>query len=130
MARILVLDDMHSTCELVAEMLSQDHHLVRIAASVAEARYVLASEPVEILITDIYMPEEDGLQLIGYVRKHHPAVIVVAMSSKTGPWDMLGPARFLGAAFTLYKPFSAEQLRSLVNQGLARGSAEAGGIVQ
>ncbi len=100
-------------------MLHAEHHAILIADTAAEAREMLGRHPVDLLITDIYMPEEDGLQVIAYTRRLHPSVVIIAMSSKSGSWDMLEPARYLGASFTMYKPFSPEFLRSLVGRALA-----------
>jgi DNA-binding NtrC family response regulator len=118
MARILVVDDSVSVREAVRDMLEGAGHTVTMAPSVAAATHLLCLEPFELVVTDIYMPDEDGLKLITHTRRQYPNTPVIAMSSKSGEWDMLGPARRLGAVHILRKPFAAPQLLGLVEEAL------------
>jgi len=126
MARILVIDDSASALELAGQILRQAGHEVVTAESGKQGVSILASQALDLVITDIYMPEEDGLEVIRNARRSRPGLRVLAMSVVTGKHGMLGVARALGAAGTLLKPFAAGDLLAAVESCL-RGSTEPGG---
>ena len=114
MARILVIDDSASVVELVDRILTEDGHEVIAAYSGKEGGAILASQPLDLVITDIYMPDMDGLELIRTARRLRPGLRILAMSSATGKYAILPVAKALGAAATLRKPFSRGELREAV----------------
>jgi DNA-binding NtrC family response regulator len=126
MARILVIDDSVSVLELVASILGQAGHEVIAADSGKRGAAILASEPLDLVITDIYMPDQDGLEVIRKVRRMRPGLRVLAMSSATGKYEILPVAKALGAAGTLLKPFAVGQLLDAVDTCL-EGPAAPGG---
>ena len=126
MARILVIDDSASVLELAGQILGQAGHEVVTAESGKQGVSILASQPLDLVITDIYMPEEDGLEVIRNARRTCPGLRVLAMSVVTGKRGMLSVARALGAAGTLLKPFAAGDLLAAVDRCL-EGSREPGG---
>lgn len=119
MARILVVDDSPSALVAARCMLEEDEHHVATCSSGKAVRALLRDERFDLVITDIYMPEEDGLELIRELRTTCETPIV-AMSGMTGHMDMLPVARRLGAASTLTKPFSKSQLRKALAESLER----------
>jgi DNA-binding NtrC family response regulator len=121
MAKILVLDDSRSILDMVVQMLKRAGHDVRPSTTAKEAFEVLQSEPVDLLITDIYMPDVDGLEVILKARRLHPRLKFIAMSSMRGPMNMLGAAKAFGAAVTLPKPFSMAALYAAVSEALDPG---------
>ncbi len=126
MARILVIDDSASVLELAGQILRQAGHEVVTAESGKRGESILASQPLDLVITDIYMPEEDGLEVIRKARRTCPGLRVLAMSVVTGKHGMLHVARALGAAGTLLKPFAAGDLLDAVASCL-EGSTGPGG---
>ena len=78
---------------------------------------------MDVIITDIYMPERDGLEVIQYARRLAPGVKVIAISGAAPELDMLAAARVLGATRTLKKPFSLDQLLETITDvlGLPKG---------
>ena len=118
MSRILVIDDSPSALEAVAMTLAQSGHQVSTCSDGKHARRILGREVFDLVLTDIYMPEEDGLQLIQEVRRRQPKLPVVAMSGGAGLVDMLPAARLLGACQILRKPFSGADLLAAVEVAL------------
>ena len=126
MARILVIDDSASVMELAGQILRQAGHEVVTAEYGGQGVSILASQPLDLVITDIYMPDEDGLEVIRKARRTRPGLRVLAMSVVTGKHGMLHVARALGAAGTLLKPFAAGDLLDAVDTCL-EGPGEPGG---
>src|SRR5574337_788571 len=111
MARILVVDDEPKLGALVAEMLQADGHAVVRAAGGREALQRLAAEPFQVVLTDLRMPEVDGLEVLRGARARSPAPEVVLMTAY-GTAQSAVEAMKAGAADYLVKPFSMDE-RSL-----------------
>jgi DNA-binding response OmpR family regulator len=110
MATILVVDDSASLRALLEQTLADAGHTVFTAADGKRATTLLASQPVDLVVTDIYMPDADGLELLVALRRMKPRPPAIAMSSKTGELNMLRSAKILGAQITLQKPFPPAEL--------------------
>ena len=119
MARILVIDDSISIIEAIEMFLSEAGHEIVISTSGQRGIQLLRRQDVDLVITDIYMPDEDGWQVIQDARRVCPQMPVIAMSGMTGEYNMLRVAECLGACCTLQKPFSNEQLLEAVNAALS-----------
>jgi CheY-like chemotaxis protein len=107
---ILVVDDHPIMGEVVCEMLEDAGHLVRLASEGHEALRKLSCARFDLLVTDIVMPEMDGIELIGEVRRRYPEIRIIAMSGggeRFPTLDGLTIARRLGAGASLNKPFLA-----------------------
>lgn len=77
---------------------------------------------VDLVITDIFMPDMDGLETIRNIHKAHPDLAVIALSgggSNMPGVDFLEQALAFGASATLQKPFSIHELLSVVEESLA-----------
>lgn len=118
MATILLLDDSRSVLELASAFLSQSDHRVITCRSGKDA--IARLDSVDLLVTDIYMPDEDGLEVIRKVRRLRPDLPILAMSGAAGDRNLLQVARHLGARLTLHKPFSKDDLLSAVAAALLR----------
>ena len=117
---ILVVDDSSTTRSLIASHLSEtgDYDIVE-AASGFEALKVLPTRKVDLIITDINMPDINGLELIHFVRenpiyRHIPTMIVTTEDSA----EDRRRGMELGAREYLVKPFTAEQLKEAVGRAL------------
>ncbi len=110
MARILVVDDSESTLALLAQILREEGHTVFTAASGTRALEILQQEPVELVITDIYMPDPDGIEVMRRAREMGRTVPFIAISARPSPQNRFIPARALGARLALQKPFPRERL--------------------
>jgi CheY-like chemotaxis protein len=106
MANILIVDD-DPTIQLIAgELLRADGHTVVNAGDGVEALKALVAIPADLVVLDMLMPNMDGLETIIEMRKSHPGVKILAISSggPMGPHDLLRTAKLFGADDTLVKP--------------------------
>ncbi len=116
MANILVVDDDPDVVAFLANTLKLDGHETFIAGNGEKALETLREKPVDVVVTDIFMPEMDGLDEIIAITKDYPNVKIVAISGggETVEIDLLSYAKDLGASKILHKPFSPRQLRDAV----------------
>ena len=119
MAQILLVDDDAELLELAAVFLRGAEHAVTMAADGKEAIRLFEDNAFDLVITDIVMPEKEGLETIRELRRKNPAVKIIAMSGYVAPEDYLVIARTFGAAQTLTKPFSGEELLAVVSSVLS-----------
>jgi two-component system, cell cycle sensor histidine kinase and response regulator CckA len=109
---ILVVDDEPAERELIRGMLEAAGYEVIEAGDGKEAESVLAACEVDLIITDIVMPEQEGLQTIRWVRKNRPGLKIVAISGSGGPH--LHAAELMGANAVLRKPLTSDVLLQVV----------------
>jgi DNA-binding response OmpR family regulator len=127
MARILLIDDDDPFRIMLKVALTQSHHEVVEARDGRKAIALFAENPAELVITDIIMPDKDGLEILPELRRKHPAVKIIAMSGggRINAADFLKIAKMLGADRTLSKPFPLLRLITMVNEMLAGGPVPA-----
>jgi DNA-binding response OmpR family regulator len=118
MARILIIDDDPNTRLLLEYTLKPAGHETIAAGDGKEGLNHFLSRPVDLVITDLYMPEQDGLETITQLRKLSGAVPIIAVSGRTPP--LLPAARALGANEILQKPFSSDELLAFVQKLLPK----------
>jgi two-component system, chemotaxis family, chemotaxis protein CheY len=120
MARILLVDDDLFVRKPLKEMLLLGGHEVVEAEDGDKALRALEGGAFELVITDIFMPEKDGLSLIMDLRAKHPGLAVIAISggSPMIPIDMLPTAKRFGALRTLAKPILPDDLLKAVAEVL------------
>lgn len=117
MARILVVDDETGIVTVLKEMLLRLGYEVLTASSGNEALQKLSIGGIHLVVTDIIMPDVDGLELISNIQAGYPRVKVIAISgggAQDGPEQYLRDARELGAARCLTKPFMLKELAFMV----------------
>lgn len=129
MARILVIDDNAAIREALCELLQQAGYTVTPMASGRLAALYHRGEPVDLLITDIFMPETDGLEIIAEFRRDFPEVKIIAVSGggSRGMLELLSVAQRMGAQRVLMKPFPIEELLAAVSdllEGTEKGPGE------
>lgn len=120
MARILVVDDDVQVRKFISMSLSRAGHEVSGAGNGNECLKSLGAAPFDLVITDIIMPDKEGIETIIEVRRTHPEVKIIAISGggRVGPESYLLTAKGLGAMDTLQKPFTTEQLLATVQNVL------------
>lgn len=126
MARILVLDDDPDVRQGISGFLRRLGHEV---VEAADGRAVLAGEGVpylDLVITDINMPEVDGIEVIVALKEKNPRVPVIAISGggRVPKGSLLEDAGVLGAVSTLPKPFELAELRGAVELALGSPGGE------
>ena len=112
MARILIIDDDVQILKMLRKMLELEGHEVVDAADGNKGLKLYRDAPTDIIITDIIMPEKEGIETIIELRREFPEVKIIAMSGggNAGPEEYLHMAKGLGAQRTLTKPFENEEL--------------------
>ncbi len=118
MARVLVIDDEEQVRTLIREVLEGAGHEVMEAGNGREAMKLYEANPTNVVITDLVMPEQDGLETIRELRRRFPAVKIIAVSGAQQKLnlDLLYVAEKLGALRTLEKPFDIRKLVALVEE--------------
>ena len=108
MACILVVDDEDQLRAFIRIVLEQAGHLVLLAQNGKEALQIARQISIDLIITDIVLPDFDGLELLGELKPKQSNMKVVAMSGKGQQLrlDVLKIAQKLGAIHTLEKPFT------------------------
>ena len=120
MSSILVVDDNEQLRTMVRRMLEARGHTVTTAADGRQATRQLIAGPVpDLVLTDLVMPEQEGIETIAIIRERYPSVKIVAMSGGARVLDYLPDAAAMGAHQTLSKPFSAEELDLAIAAALA-----------
>ncbi|HEX5229923.1 MAG TPA: response regulator [Bryobacteraceae bacterium] len=112
MARVLVVDDDDGTREWLAEVLEGAGHRVLTARDGLEARALAMNQTLEVVITDISMPNEEGLGLLQALRRTCKELKVVVISGHDA--DSLHDAILLGAHAALRKPVQAKAILECV----------------
>jgi DNA-binding response OmpR family regulator len=112
MARILVIDDDAASRAALRRLLAQSGYEVVEAATGYEGLRCMVACPPDVLLLDIFMPDQDGIEIIRRVRHSFPHVPIVAMSggSSYREHDVLTAARDFGARATFTKPFAPDAL--------------------
>lgn len=117
-AQILLVDDEDMVRMQIRSSLELEGHQVREASNGREAIDMLNGYKPDLMITDILMPEKEGIETIMEVRQKYADIKIIAISSgvRTENMDFLKIAKRLGADLALPKPFGRQQLLTLVNQ--------------
>jgi len=113
---ILVVDDEQGILELVQDLLSPDY-LVDTATNVKEAQARLQNGSYDLVLTDMVMPEIAGMELVKYVRLHHPDIPVIVFTGYANFQDAVTAVK-LGAFDYLPKPIQTEILRHAIHRAL------------
>ena len=112
MALILIIDDEPQIRSMLKIMLERDGYEVAEAPDGIEAIRIYRQNPADLIITDLIMPNKDGIGMIIDLKKEYPDVKIIAMSGGglNKPEGYLKGAKKLGAACTLTKPIDRDEL--------------------
>ncbi len=119
MARILIVDDEISDRVMVRAFLQKAGHEVLFAEDGDKALEAVSSQDIDVVITDLQMPNVHGLELISVLRDVKGAPPIIAISG-TGP-EQLEMARAIGATASLAKPVNPEGFLSAIDRVLEDG---------
>lgn len=117
MASILVIDDHAAVLETVKVILAKQGHEIRTAPNGRLGMAQMARRHFDLIITDIIMPEQDGMETIERLRQVSARLPILAISGlgMVGDTDFLKAAKAIGASDTLAKPFRAMELVAKVS---------------
>jgi two-component system OmpR family response regulator len=113
--RVLVVDDQPALLKAVATILEGAGFQVFTAKNGREASAMASEHQVDLLITDLAMPDEDGIELVRRLKAEGHEMKIIAMSGTFGP-DLLKMAQLLGADATISKPMKASQLLDCIRK--------------
>jgi DNA-binding response OmpR family regulator len=118
MARILVIDDDEEVRQMLRRILEHDGHEVEEAANGDLGIRAFKANPADLVITDIIMPDKEGIETIRDLHRAYPDLKIIAISGggRVGPSDYLHAARMLGAKRTFTKPFSRQEILDTVHE--------------
>ena len=123
MATILLVDDDEGVRDILHKTLVNAGHEVEDAVNGSVAVAAYRRQPRDLVITDLVMPEKDGLETIMELRRLNPAVRIIAMSGGGRTLGLgqlyLESARSFGASRILAKPFTSAALLKAVSEALA-----------
>ncbi len=124
MAKILIVDDDRIVRLLLQEMIGREGHTVAAFENAQDALASFSKTPPDLVVTDIFMPEKSGLEMIVELRRLNPDVPIIAISGDTasregGHVECLEVAKCLGSSNILEKPFTKRQVLDAVKKALA-----------
>ena len=120
MANILVADDEELARFTIREILEAEGHRVIEATNGAEAIQLFKQMPTDVIITDIIMPEKEGIETIIELKRDYPAVKIIAISGggEIVRKNFFQAAELFGASVTLEKPFDGGDLLGALERAL------------
>ncbi|MBP9665503.1 MAG: sigma-54-dependent Fis family transcriptional regulator [Pyrinomonadaceae bacterium] len=119
MANILIVDDEQSFRQLLTLVFEEDGHSVRTAMNGRQALAALDETPADLIVSDVKMPDMDGIELLRSVRETLPDIGVVLMTAFASV-ETAREAFKLGADDFIEKPFDVEELKLIVNKTLEK----------
>jgi DNA-binding response OmpR family regulator len=123
--KVLVIDDDDRMRRVIGKILRLGGHQVVAAADGVAGMRTFRDERPDVVLTDIIMPEQEGLGTIMMLLRENPKVKVIAVSGggQVGNVDLLEAARTLGAHDAIAKPFKPRELLSRIRQVIAADDA-------
>ncbi|HQU85454.1 MAG TPA: sigma-54 dependent transcriptional regulator [Pyrinomonadaceae bacterium] len=119
MSNLLIVDDEQSYRQLLTLVFENDGHQIRTAMNGREAVQMLLDEPADVIISDVKMPDMDGIELLRAVRENHPDTAMVLMTAFASV-ETAREAFKLGADDFIQKPFDVEELKIIVRKALEK----------
>ena len=116
--RILIVDDEESIREFLEIMLRREKYEVATASSAKKALKILEKENFDMVITDIQMPEMNGIELLGKIKDTDPDTVVI-MVTAYGSTESAVEAMKLGAYDYITKPFKIDELKIIIKNALS-----------
>jgi len=122
MARILLVDDDTQVREMLKLTLERKGHTVTEAGDGVRAIALFDSDRIDLVVTDIVMPEKEGIETIMELRQKDPSVKVIAISGggRISPEDYLSWARRFGVKHTFTKPVNRDDLLAAIDELLGQ----------
>jgi len=124
MARILIIEDDNLTREWLESLLSRNGYVVESASNGQLGTELFLPESADLVVTDIVMPEKDGIETITDLKRHNPNVKVIAISGgERRPAGVsrhyLHSAKLIGADRAMQKPITNEDMLAAISELLS-----------
>ncbi len=125
MLHILLIEDDAAVRGILSRMLEASGYAVIQATNGADGLRLWREQGADLVLTDIQMPDMNGIEVIVQLRAFAPHLPVIAMSGggQSRDLDLLGDTKLLGAVGVLYKPFTGEALNQAITAALASRNA-------
>jgi CheY-like chemotaxis protein len=116
--RVLVIDDNEDFADLIRHVLEKEGFSVATARDGRLGMEIQRHQPADIIVTDIYMPRQDGVETIAEMRSEFPKAKIIAMTGRESltDYDALRVADELGAVRTFKKPFDIPDLVTAIRE--------------
>ena len=125
---VLIIDDEPVICELIEITLARMGLNSRSAMNLSDARQLLETEHFDLCLTDMRLPDGDGIEMVTYVQHHHPE-IPIAVITAHGNMELAVKALKAGAFDFVSKPVDIQILRNLVSSAITLPSEESRGDI-
>jgi DNA-binding response OmpR family regulator len=109
--RILILDDQEPVVSMLARVCTDEGHEVTPFISSPDALIALATEPFDLLMTDMNMPDPDGMTVIREARRLQPGIFTLVITGHAGHYP-LAEIVVTGTADVIFKPFHMNELKA------------------
>ncbi|WP_031484394.1 response regulator [Maridesulfovibrio frigidus] len=121
MPRILVVDDDPISRQILRAMLEKEGHIISEAEDGIKALNNYDKDVIDIVITDIFMPEKEGVQTVRELMKENPDVKIIAVSggSSSANYDSLDWVKMFGVKYTFTKPFNSKEIVAAIEELLS-----------
>ncbi len=125
MKKVLIIDDEDALRRTLVRAATAFGYEVKDAGDGRTGIHVCADWKPDVIVTDIFMPEQDGIELITKLRQEQPTARIIAMSGggEIGHMDVLRVAKAMGAAHVLAKPFALTELKKALEGSLPETDA-------
>jgi two-component system OmpR family response regulator len=121
---LLIVEDDGEMRDLLRKVLEKEGYRVSVAGDGREALAVFARETCDLVVTDMLMPHDGGLELLDAIHQVHPTLPVIIVTA-FGDWHSYSRALELGAAAFISKPLRMSELIAAVHNALAGWGATA-----
>lgn len=121
MAKIMIVDDDPITRRILVEIVGQAGHEVVQAEDGMHALRLFKESPADLVITDIFMPEKEGLELVRELMEEYPEVKLIAISggSSLTKFDSLDWVRMFGVKYAFSKPLDRDKILAAIDDLLS-----------
>ena len=118
MKRVLLIDDEPTILLMMKKMIERAGYEVDLASNGEDGLILIDNYKFDLVITDIIMPEKEGLEIITELRKKHPEIRIIAISGggRLSPEGYLESAEMLGADRIFKKPFARAELVAAIEE--------------
>lgn len=122
--RVLIIDDDEQIRVLLEQMMHWAGYEVMVAENGKVAMQLQRESPADLVITDLIMPEQEGLETISRLKKDYRGIKIIAISGggRIGPEAYLPAALELGADRVFSKPFDVQEIVQTVREMLGQGA--------